>query len=216
MNEGLQMLAARIFRLTRSFSKYWKAPACLFIIFVLSSATDVYAGDPSSRVHTVVDKVIGILKDQALAGDKQTAARRAAIRQVVGEIFDFEEMAKRTLAQHWKNKSAAEQQEFVSLFADFLEKNYIKKIEMYKDEKISIAGERVDNGRAQVKTIIVTSDKTEIPIEYKMHVKAGDWRIYDVSIEGVSMVNNYRSQFASIINNKSYEELRRQLQERSL
>jgi len=134
----------------------------------------------------------------------------------VGEIFDFEEMAKRTLAQHWKNRSAAEQQEFVSLFADFLEKNYIKKIEMYKDEKISVAEEKVDNRRALVKTSILTTNKTEIPIDYKMYSKAGTWRIYDISIEGVSMVNNYRSQFTSIINKKSYAELRSQLQEKSL
>jgi phospholipid transport system substrate-binding protein len=197
-------------------SGYKEVLVCLLVFTTLSIVSHAYAGEPSSRIQTAVDKVIAILKDQTLAGDKQTAARRAAIRQVVGEIFDFEEMAKRTLAQHWKNRSAAEQQEFVTLFADFLEKNYIKKIESYKEEKISIAAEKVENGRALVRTIIVTGEKTEIPIEYKMYVKAGVWRIYDISIEGVSLVNNYRSQFASMINKKSYEELRRQLQQRSL
>lgn len=86
----------------------------------------------------------------------------------------------------------------------------------YKEEKISIRVEKVENGRALVKTIIVTAEKTEIPIDYKMYVKAGAWRIYDISIEGVSMVSNYRSQFAGILNKKSYEELRRQLQEKTL
>lgn len=195
---------------------YKWARVCFFVAFALLITGHAVAGEPSNRIQTMVDKVIVILKDQTLAGDSQATARRSAIREVVGETFDFEEMSKRALAQHWKNRSAAEQQEFVSLFTDFLEKNYIKKIEGYKEEKISIRAEKVENGRALVKTIIVTAEKTEIPIDYKMYVKAGAWRIYDISIEGVSMVSNYRSQFAGILNKKSYEELRRQLQEKTL
>ena len=208
------MLPADISGHPRALLQYAKFLVGLFVFIVLTGTAEVKAGEPANQVQAAVDKVIGILKDQSLAGEEQTAARRAAIRQVVGEIFDFEEMAKRSLAQHWKNLSPAEQQEFVTLFADFLEKNYITKIERYKDEKILIAGEKVDNGRAQVKTVIVTADGTEIPLDYKLYDKAGNWRVYDVSIEGVSMVSNYRSQFTSIINKKSYEELRRQLLER--
>lgn len=181
---------------------------CLVFLSAQTIPNNVKTGEPAIRVQNTVDKVITMLKDQTLAGEQQTAVRRAAIREVVAEIFDFEEMAQRTLVQHWKIRTTAQQQEFVNLFADFLERNYIKTIEMYEDEEILIVGEKVDNGRAQVKTIIVTANKTEIPLDYKLYTKEGNWRVYDVSVEGVSMISNYRSQFASIINNKSYKEKR--------
>jgi phospholipid transport system substrate-binding protein len=184
----------------------------LLILFLLSSQVPrAYAGAPTDQVKQTVDKVIDILKNKELKKPEKESERRAAIRKVVGERFDFEEMAKRSLALNWRNRTPDEKKEFVSLFSDLLERAYIRKIEKYTDEKFLYTGERIDGEYAVVNTEIVTKRNVETPIEYRLLKGNGDWKVYDVVVEGVSLINNYRSQFNKIIRENSYQELVRRL-----
>lgn len=184
--------------------------SCLVLFsFVLSLSLLVtaYAGVPTDQVRQTVDKVLDILNNKELKKPGKVKERRAAIRKTVGERFDFEEMAKRSLALYWKQRTPEEKKEFVPLYADLLERSYIKKIENYSDEKIIYTDEKIDDGYAIVKTKIITKRNVEIPIEYRLLKKNNKWDVYDVVIESVSLVNNYRNQFSKIIRTNSYEEL---------
>jgi phospholipid transport system substrate-binding protein len=116
-------------------------------------------------------------------------------------------MAKRSLALHWKDRTPQEKTDFIALFSDFLEDVYIRKIERYEDEKVRYTDERSDGPYATVRTVVVTATGTEIPVDYKIFKKDRKWEVYDIIIEGVSLVNNYRTQFNQIIRYGSYEEL---------
>jgi phospholipid transport system substrate-binding protein len=154
-----------------------------------------------------VDRVLKTLDDPSLKGQGRLADRRAAVRKIANEIFDFAEIAKRSLARHWQPLSEAQRNEFVGLFADLLERSYISKIETYGGEKIQYTGERMDGDYATVSTRIVTKNGTEVPVDYRMVKRADHWLVYDVSIEGVSLVSSYRTQFNKIIQTSSYNEL---------
>lgn len=176
-------------------------------ILSLSLLVTAYAGVPTDQMKQTIDKVIDILNNKELKKPGKVKERRTALRKAVGEKFDFEEMAKRSLALYWKQRTPEEKKEFVSFYSDLLERSYIKKIENYTDEKIIYTDEKIDDGYAIVKTKIITKRNVEIPIEYKLLKKNNKWDVYDVVIEGVSLVNNYRNQFSKIIRTSSYEEL---------
>ncbi|MBZ0154604.1 MAG: ABC transporter substrate-binding protein [Alphaproteobacteria bacterium] len=188
----------------------------LLFFLVLLSAGSVYAGEPTNQMKQTVDRVLTILKDKEMKRPERTKERRAALRKVVGERFDFEEMARRSLALHWNKRTPEERKEFVSLYSDLLERTYINKIEGYSDEKILYTGESTDGEYASVRTKIVTKKNVEIPIEYRLLRRDGKWEAYDVVIEGVSLVNNYRSQFNSIMRSRGYEELIRRMEKKQV
>jgi len=166
------------------------------------------AGLPTDQLRGAVDRVLKTLEDPALKAPGRLTERRAIIRKIANEIFDFNEIAKRSMARHWQPLSDAQRTEFVSLFADLLERSYISKIEAYGGEKIQYNVERVEGEYSVVSTKIVSTKGTEVPVDYRMIKRAGDkWLVYDVSIEGVSLVNNYRTQFNKIIQTQSYNEL---------
>jgi phospholipid transport system substrate-binding protein len=169
------------------------------------SVASAGAGVPTDQLKGAVDGVLKILDDPSLKG--RLAERRAAVRKIANEIFDFSEIARRSLARHWQPLSEAQRTEFVSLFADLLERSYISKIETYGGEKIQYTAERADGDFATVSTKIVTKNGTEVPVDYRMTKRADRWLVYDVSIEGVSLVSNYRTQFNKIIQTTSYNEL---------
>jgi phospholipid transport system substrate-binding protein len=183
----------------------------LFIIllfsFMLLQVVPLYAGEPTDQMRQTIDSVLDILKNKELKRPEKTQQRRAAIWKILAERFDFEEMAKRSLALYWRERSPEGKKEFVALYSDLLENTYISKIERYEDEKIQYAGETMDNGYATVKTRIITTKNIEIPIEYRLLKRDTKWKVYDVAIEGVSLVNNYRTQFNDIIGTSSYGEL---------
>ena len=137
------------------------------------------------------------------------------IRLAVDERFDWGEMAQRALARHWNQRTPEEKKEFTRLFGDLLEKTYLTKVEGYSGEKVQYEGESVDGNYAVVKIKIVTEKNVDIPIEYRLKKEAADWFVYDISIEGVSLVNNYRSQFNTIISQSSYGNLVKKLKEKS-
>ena len=165
------------------------------------------AGAALEQLRAQVDRVIKILEDPELKRDGRGRERRAAVRKIAEDTFDFQETAKRSLARHWQTRTAAERDEFVRLFADLLERSYISKIELYGGEKVSYLGDTVDGDQGIVRTRIVTKTGAEVPVEYRMLKKGDRWLVYDVIIEGVSLVANYRTQFNKIIQTSSYAEL---------
>ena len=170
-------------------------------------AAPVQAGPPLDQLKAQIDRVLKVLDDPEMKKDGHVKERRAAVRKVAEDIFDFQETAKRSLARHWQPRTAAEQAEFVRLFTDLLERSYLSKIELYGGEKIAYLGDSVDADQAMVRTRIVTKSATEVPVDYRMLKRGDRWLVYDVIIEGVSLVANYRTQFNKIIQTSSYAEL---------
>src|SRR3989442_13921121 len=177
------------------------------LLLVLAGPGGVWAGAPSDQLRAQIDRAVKILEDPELKKDGKQKERRAAIRQVANDIFDFSETAKRSLARHWAPRTPAERDEFVGLFTDLLERSYISKIDLYGGEKIQFVGEAIDGEGAVVRTKLVTKQGTEIPVDYRMHRRGDKWLVYDVVIEGVSLIANYRTQFNKIITTSSFQEL---------
>jgi phospholipid transport system substrate-binding protein len=181
------------------------APLAAALLAVTCSGA--WAGAPTDQLHGRIDRVLEVLADPALKKDSKTTERRATLRGIAGEIFDFTEVSQRSLGRHWQARTPIERQEFVALFADLLERTYVSKIEGYSGERLVYAGETLDGDQATVRTRIVTRQGTEIPVDYRMFQRDGRWRAFDVSIEGISLVGNYRSQFNAIIARSSYADL---------
>jgi len=171
------------------------------------SSAPAAAGVPTDQLKGAVERVLKTLDDPSLKGEGRLGDRRAAVRKIANEIFDFGEIAKRSMARHWQPLSEAQKNEFVGLFADLLERSYISKIETYGGEKIKYTAERADGDFATVSTRIITKNGTEVPVDYRMIKRSERWLVYDVSIEGVSLVSNYRTQFNKIIQTTSYNVL---------
>lgn len=187
----------------------------LIFLFTFITSLSYAVVTPKEQIKKGVDKVISILKDPKYKG--KTQQRRTALRNEIGNFFDFEEMSKRALGIYWKERTPQERKEFVELFKDLLERSYADKIESYSDEEIIYTDELIDNGKyATVKTKIITKEKKEIPIDYRLHFNGKDWKVYDVVIEGVSLVSNYRSQFNKIIRTQSYQELVKKMKTKQL
>jgi phospholipid transport system substrate-binding protein len=184
----------------------------LLLALLLAVAGPAAAGPPTDQLRGHVEQIVKILDDAAMRQDARERERRAAIRRVADEIFDFGEMARRSLGRHWPERSPAERQEFTRLFSDLLERSYVSKIEGYSGERIAFVGEVTDGELATVRTRIVSKQGVETPVDYRVLQQGGRWRAYDVSIEGVSLVANYRSQFNSLIQRQSYAGLVKALQ----
>lgn len=180
---------------------------------VLLTSVTAWADGPTDQLRGRIDRVLRVLEDPQLKPEGRAADRREAVRTIVEEIFDFRELSQRSLGPHWKARTPAERDEFVQLFADLLERSYISKIELYSGgERIQYNGELLDgDALATVRTRIVTRQGTEIPVDYRMHRVESRWLVYDVAIEGVSLVANYRAQFNKIIQRSSFKGLVAQL-----
>jgi phospholipid transport system substrate-binding protein len=183
----------------------------LGLLLLIGSPTEASAGAPTDQLRASVDQIIKVLDDPALKPEGKAAERRAAIRKEAVVVFDFTETAKRALGRHWQGLSEQDRQEFTALFTDLIERAYISKIERYSGERIAYAGEAVDGALATVRTRFVTKQGTEVPIDYRMQQRGERWLVYDVSVEGVSLINNYRTQFDKIIQTSSYAELVRKM-----
>jgi len=173
------------------------------------------AGIPTEQVRQTADKVLQVLQDSRAKATGNTAQRRERLRQILASRFDFAEMAKRSLGSNWHKASGVEQQKFVQLFTDLLESSYIGQIEAYDGEKIIYGRETVDQDQADVETKILTKKSEEIAIVYKLKADGADWKIYDVVIENVSIVNNYRTQFNRVLAKGSFAELISRLESKS-
>jgi len=172
------------------------------------------AGVPTEQIKTTVDRALVVLKDPRFKPAAKTKERRAQLKQILFARFDFTEMARRALGANWRRRTPQEQEEFVRLFTELLERAYADTIESYTDERIIYVGEKQDGEYAEVNSKILTSKGQEFTIDYKTHVVSGEWKVYDVVVENISMVNNFRSQFNRVISHSSYEELVRRLKEK--
>ena len=188
--------------------------ALVAVVTLLLAGTPVRAGQPTEQLRVEIEQVIKVLDDPEFKKDGNANARRAAVRRIANEIFDFGETAKRSLARHWTSRTPMEREEFVQLFADLLERSYISKIELYGGERVVYVGETSDGDQATVRTKITTRQGTEVPIEYRMLKRGDRWLVYDVVIEGVSLVANYRVQFNKIITTSSYAELVKKMRDK--
>jgi phospholipid transport system substrate-binding protein len=179
-------------------------------------AGHAYAGEPTDQLKGTTDAVIDILKNKDSKKPGKEAERRAELRKVIDARFDFTEMSKRALALNWRKRTPEEQKEFVPLFSSLLEHTYVRKIERYNGEQIRYISESVDDGYATVRTRIITRRNTEIPVDYFLLKEGTEWLVYDVNIEGVSLVENYRTQFNEIISSSSYDNLVQKLRKKEL
>ena len=182
------------------------------LIFFADPLTSM-AGPPTDQIKATVDNAVGLLRESR---NKPVAAkdRRDQLREILFTRFDFSEMARRALGAHWRRRTATEQQEFVQLFTELLERQYAGIIESYSDERIVYVSERTDGAFAEVNSRIFTAKGQELSINYKAQLAGQEWKVYDVIAEEISMVNNFRSQFSRVISSSSYDELVRRLKEK--
>jgi phospholipid transport system substrate-binding protein len=176
------------------------------VLLVLSSVHTAWAGAPTDQLREGVERVIKTLRDPELKGDKKTNERRAAISKLAAEIFDFTETAKRALGQHWAPRTPAEREDFVRFFTGLVERTYIAKVDQYNSE-MTFQGDTVDGNQAIVRTTLILSKGTEMSLNYRMHRPRERWQVYDLNVEGISLVANYRTQFNKIIRTESYDAL---------
>ncbi|HSC57128.1 MAG TPA: ABC transporter substrate-binding protein [Nitrospira sp.] len=170
---------------------------------------------PTAAVRATLTAVFHILEDPNLKDPAKLMPRRRKLEEVIAERFDYAEMSKRALAANWTRLTTEQRKEFVDLFKSFLSDRYAGKIEGYSGEKVQYLSERLEGQYAEVRTKLVSS-KVEIPMDYRLINKDGRWYAYDIIVDGVSLVKNYRSQFDKIIRSGSYEELTTRLRNRSV
>jgi phospholipid transport system substrate-binding protein len=194
----------------------WKILIAASLVLALVGVLQAGAGTggATDELRPAIDKVLQILGDPALKGEAKTTERRAALRHVMEGAIDFSEAARRALAAHWRTRSPIEREEFIGLFKDLVTHSYIRVMEPYAGETVQIVGESPTNGTATVLTRIERRQGEPVPIDYRMHVRGTRWLIYDVLVEGVSLVGNYRVQFNTIVQTSSYEELVRRMRAR--
>lgn len=199
---------------TKRFLSRHAAVIMVLAILLAVSATPSYAGVPTDSMKATVDEVLRIVRDNELKQPRKATERRQMLEQVVDARFDYREMSRRALGAPWNNLSDQEQQEFVGLFRTLLTNSYANKIETYSGEGVQYLNERMEKEYAEVRTKVL-SGKTEIPLDYRLINKTNDWRVYDVVVDGISLVNNYRGQFTKIIQSSSYHDLVEQLRKKS-
>lgn len=184
------------------------------IVMIGLAADLTYAGEPTEAIRGTIDEVLRILGDKQLKEPSKANERRQLLETVVGERFDYQEMSRRSLGAPWNNLSDKEKDEFVSLFQTLLVNTYADKVESYSGEGVQYVNERREKEYAEVRTKVLTG-KTEIPLDYRLLNKGSTWRVYDVVVDGVSLVSNYRGQFSKILRTSSYADLVDQLRKKS-
>jgi len=184
------------------------------VIATLLCAALSQAGGPTDQVRATVDKVLVILRNAGPTSPNQKKDLEAQLAEIIYPRFDFGEMAKRSLGPQWGRRTEGEQREFVKLFTEFLGRAYIDRIESYSSQNVVYTREAEDQGYAEVDSTVVSDQQEKVSLNYKLHSIDKEWRVYDLVIEDISVVNNYRSQFNRVIARSSFEELLRMLKEK--
>ena len=195
----------------------WKSSIGIVLLSLglqMGASSAALAGEPTEQLRGSVDRVLKLAGDST-GRREPIRERRAALRKIADEIFDWGETAKRSLGMHWRERTPAEREEFVRLFADLLDRSYMSKIELYDGERIGYAGDTIEGDQAIVRTRLVNKQGGEMAVNYKMVRRDERWKVYDVEIEGVSLVANYRTQFNSLLRRSTYPELVRALRAKS-
>jgi len=185
----------------------------LFLIF-LGHPSQSLAGPATDAVKGTIDQVLRVLQDKEMKKPDRVDERRQIIEKTIGDRFSWEEMAKRTLGTQWAKLTDKQRQEFVDLFRTLLTNTYIDRIENYAGEQVQYLNERLQDGFAEVRTKIA-SGKAEYPMDYRLLNKSGEWRVYDIVLDGVSLVANYRGQFNKILHSSGYDDLVQKLRTKS-
>lgn len=186
----------------------------LMLALIGFTADPAAAGAPTDAMKGTIDEILRILRDKDLKQPAKANERRQVLEKVVADRFDYPEMSRRALGASWTGLSDQEKQEFVSLFRTLLTNSYAEKVESYSGEGVQYLNERTEQDYAEVRTKVL-SGKTEIPLDYRLLQKGGEWRVYDVVVDGVSLVSNYRGQFSKILRTSSYSDLVEQLRKKS-
>lgn len=177
------------------------------VLLAICSGKPANAGEPTEAIRGAVNQGVEILKKAKLDSQEQRSQVIDRLRQIVYPLFDFNEMAMRSLGANWRRINPQQRQEFVSTFTALLEKTYADQIDLYDGQQVVYSGERIDGDYAQVDSRIVDKNGQTYSVVYRLHRVGGKWRIYDVVAENISIVNNYRSQFNRVIAKSSFEEL---------
>ncbi|HMH50881.1 MAG TPA: ABC transporter substrate-binding protein [Candidatus Acidoferrum sp.] len=182
-----------------------------FALGAMAPATG-WAGEPTDQLQLQLERVLKVVQDPEMKKEGRAAERRA-VRKIAEEIFDFGDTARRALARHWAQRSPAEREEFVAVFTDVFEHAYLSKVELLQGDRVAYLGDSVEGGVATVRTRLTTKQGSQLGVDYRMQQRgaSGRWLVYDVLIESVSLVDNYRNQFNSVIQRSSYQELVRRL-----
>jgi phospholipid transport system substrate-binding protein len=186
------------------------------LIFLIGGSQGTTAQEgPLAQIKQTLDEMVAILNNPNLIPPEMAEERQQRITNVVQKRFDFDQMARLTLGRHWRDLSRAEQEKFTELFADLLRNTYVSRVDLYYEHEISVSfrDQEIRDGRAVVSSI-VTTNSTNTPISYRLSEKNGEWLVYDVVIEGVSMIRNYRTQFSRIIEKEKFAGLIRRIEER--
>ncbi len=186
----------------------------LFLLLFLAIPSFVMAGEPTDHIKVVSDKLIAIVFDNSLKTPEMKSKRDQMVFEIVDGLFSWEEFSRRTLARHWGKRTENEKKEFISLFRQLVERTYMAKAGQYSGGKVVFLDEKIEGNYCNVSTQVLTSTDTQIPIDYRMIKKDGVWWVYDVYIEGVSLVSNYRTQFNDILIKSSFEDLLNRLKEK--
>ncbi len=189
--------------------------AVLLTLISLYLPVGAAAGEPLELLKATTESVFALLKDPQLRTTARKQERVERLKAIINPIFDYEEVARRTLAGHWRSRTAVEQAEFTSLFRAFLEKIYSDRIDLYDGERVFFTKEIIDQEYAEVESKLVNRKNEESRVIYRLNSKNGRWKVYDAVVENISIVNNYRSQFQRVISKSSYEELIRLLREKA-
>lgn len=171
------------------------------------------AGEPLEVVKSAAETAIAILKDPRLKENKME--RVAHLKEIINPLFDYNEMARRSLGAHWRRRTPAEQEEFSRLFRAFLERIYSDKINFYDGQKVMFGRETIEQDYAQVESTMINPKGEESSVIYRLKRTEGKWKVYDAVVENISIVNNYRAQFDRVISKTSYEELKKMLKEKA-
>ena len=183
------------------------------LLAVGTEQTRLWAAAPGEQVKATIDQVMEILKDPKFQGTGKKSERREKLRQVVLPRFDFAEMAKRALGNNW-NRYPDKQQEFVTTFKQLLEETYADQIEAAAGDKIVYLNERAEKDYAEVNTKVISAKGEETPMTYKLHPVDSDWKVFDIVVENISIVNNYRAQFSRVLSNASLDELIKRMKDK--
>ena len=186
--------------------------AALFISYCIPGQS--IAGLPTDQLRQTTDKVLLILQDPRLKSTDMRDERNKQLRQVIAPMFDFQAMAQRSLGPDWQRRSAEERREFVQLFTTLLEQTYAAQIAAYNGEKVVYGREAQENDFAEVDSQILTTSGDEFSVNYKLRSSDRTWKVYDVVIENISLVNNYRSQFRRVLAKSSFDELLRRMRDK--
>ena len=187
----------------------------LALLFWFSFGASALGAEALDTVKSAAEKALQVLKDPTLKTSDKKTERIARLKEILNPIFDYDEMARRSLGPYWRRRTPAEQEEFAKLFRAFLEKTYADKVDLYNGEKIIFQRETIDQDYAQVDSTLINEKGEASSVVYRLKRNDGQWKVYDAVIENVSIVNNYRSQFERVITKSSYEELKKMLREKS-